>query len=73
MLQFQLVIVVDLSNYNLGEETPFKAIFLRKEDNCYWVKSTITGENYEIYDFQILETLPIDKISNLLDMSKYGH
>ena len=75
MKEGQVVIVIDTSNYNssYSEKTPFKAeLFSITPYPCYWVRSLVTGKEYELYENQILEGLSIDEISNLLDMSKYG-
>lgn len=75
MKEGQIVIVIDTSNYNssYSEKVPFKAeLFSITSYPCYWVRSLVTGKEYELYENQILEGLPIDEISNLLDMSKYG-
>ena len=71
----QIVIVIDTGNYNQSyhERLPFKAELLSITDYpCYWVKSLVTGKEYELYEFQILETMSIEEIKNLIDMSKYG-
>lgn len=75
MKEGQIVIVIDTSNYKAShsEKTPFKAeLYLITDYPCYWVRSLVTGKEYELYESQILEGLSIDEISNLLDMSKYG-
>lgn len=74
MIQDNLVIVIDTSNYkaNYSEAVPFKAIVIDKDDLIIWVKSITTNKEYELYFYQILEGLEIEKIINLLDMSKYG-
>lgn len=71
----QLVIVLDTSNYkaSFSENVPFKAeLYLITDYPCYWVRSLVTGQEYELYFHQILETLEIEQISNLIDMSKWG-
>jgi len=75
MKEGQIVIVIDTSNYkaSYSEKTPFKAeLYLITDYPCYWVKSLVTGKEYELYESQILEGLSIEEIGNLLDMSKYG-
>lgn len=71
----QIVIVIDTANYkaSYSEKTPFTAeLYLITDYPCYWVRSSVTGKEYELYESQILEGLSIEKIGNLLDMSKYG-
>jgi len=74
MIQDNLVIVVDTSNYKAtyGENVPFKAIVTEKFDLTIWVKSITTGIEYELYYNQILEGLEMEDIVKLLDLSKYG-
>ena len=74
MIQDNLVIVVDTSNYkaNYSENVPFKAIVTEKFDLTIWVKSITTGKEYELYYNQILEGLEMEDIVKLLDLSKYG-
>ena len=75
MKEGQIVIVIDTSNYeaSYAEQIPFKAeLYSITDYPCYWVRSLVTGKEYELYESQILEGLSIDDISNLLDMSKYG-
>lgn len=70
-----IVIVIDTSNYleEYSEPTPFKAeLGDISDDGNFYVKSIVTGKLYELYDSQILEALPIEKIKILLDMGKYG-
>lgn len=53
-----IVNVLDVSNYssNYSEKTPFKAVLIDVTGYpCYWVTSTITGNTYELYGYQILE------------------
>jgi hypothetical protein len=75
MKEGQTVIVIDTSNYKVGysENIPFKAeLYSTTDYPCYWVRSLVTGKEYELYESQILEGLSIEEIGNLLDMSKYG-
>ena len=74
MIQDNLVIVVDTSNYKAtySEDVPFKAIVKEKFDLTIWVKSITTGKEYELYYNQILEGLEMEDIVKLLDLSKYG-
>jgi hypothetical protein len=75
MIQGQIIIVIDLSNYkaSYAEQTPFKAELYEITDYpCYWARSLVTGKEYELYDHQILEGLPISDIEKLIDLSKYG-
>lgn len=75
MKEGQIVIVIDTGNYkaSYAEQAPFKAeLYLITDHPCYWVRSLVTGKQYELYGSQILEGLPIEDISNLLDMTKYG-
>lgn len=74
MLLDNVVIVVDNSNYKniFAEKCPFKGIV---EDNCdstIWVRSIETGKLYELYPHQILESLSMDEITKIIDLSKYG-
>lgn len=66
------VIVIDLGNYktSYAEPVPFKAVAYEKYEHELWVRSLVTGKNYEIYYHQIIEGLDIEQIKNLLDMSK---
>lgn len=74
MIQDNLVIVIDTSNYRAtySEEVPFKAVVIEKFDLTIWVKSINTGKEYELYYNQILEGLEMEDIVKLLDLSKYG-
>lgn len=74
MIQDNLVIVIDTSNYRAtySEEVPFKAVVTEKFDLTIWVKSINTGKEYELYYDQILEGLEMEDIVKLLDLSKYG-
>lgn len=75
MKEGQVVIVIDTSNHKTSyfENTPFKAeLYLITDHPCFWVRSLVTGKEYELYESQILEGLSIEEIYNLLDMSKYG-
>lgn len=67
------VIVIDLGQYksSYAEKVPFKAIVTITYQNECWVKSLATDKNYEVYYDQILENLDIDKISEILDLTKY--
>jgi hypothetical protein len=76
MKEGQVVIVIDTGNYKAGysEELPFKGELYKITDYpCYWVRSLVTGREYELYENQIMEGLSIKEIGNLLDMSKYGY
>ena len=70
MIQDNLVIVVDTSNYKAtySEDVPFKAIVKGKFDLTIWVKSITTGKEYELYYNQILEGLEMEDIVKLLDL-----
>lgn len=74
MIQDNLVIVIDTSNYKAtySEGVPFKAVVTEKFDLTIWVKSITTGKEYELYYNQILEGLEMEDIVKLLDLSKYG-
>jgi hypothetical protein len=75
MKEGQIVIVIDTGNYkaSYSEKIPFKAeLYLITDYPCYWVRSLVTGKEYELYESQILEGLSIEEIGNLLDMSQYG-
>ena len=67
-------IVIDTSNYksSYSEPTPFKAKVEHQSDMCVVVTSITTKKEYELYFHQIFEGLEIDKISKMIDMSKYG-
>ena len=64
MIQDNLVIVIDTSNYKAtySEDVPFKAIVTEKFDLTIWVKSITTGKEYELYYNQILEGLEMEDI-----------
>lgn len=52
------VTVIDNSNYtaSYAEDTPFKGFLYEISDYpCYWVRSNVTGKEYELYSFQIKE------------------
>lgn len=74
MEQGNLVIVIDTSNYNTNysEQVPFKAIVTQRFEGVFsiWVRSIISGKEYELYPHQILEMLPIEDIAKILDLSK---
>lgn len=75
MKEGQIVIVVSVDNYQsqYAEEVPFKAVLLKITNYpCYWVKSETTGNEYELYDHQLLEGLTIEQINRMMDLSKYG-
>ncbi len=49
------ILVINTDNYKESEEVPFKAVITDlcvTSDVCYWVKSLVTGNEYELYDFQ---------------------
>lgn len=74
MVEDNIVIVVDLSNYkaSYSEQVPFKAKVLYKTDHItLWVKSLSTKKEYEIYTNQILEGLDDDKLKELINLDKY--
>lgn len=73
-LEDNVVIVVDLSNYksSFAEDVPFKAIVGDKYPNEIWVKSLVTGKEYELYYNQILESLSAEELNKIIDLSKYG-
>lgn len=53
------VTVLDLGNYktSFAETTPFKAILYDITGYpCFWVRSIVTGKEYELYGNQIEET-----------------
>lgn len=68
------VIVLDTGNYkeSYSEPTPFKAIVKDIYDNEIWVVSLITGKEYELYYYQILETMDIEEIKYMLSGGTYG-
>jgi hypothetical protein len=70
----RIVIVLDNSNYksDYAEKLPFKAIVEQIYDNEVWVKSLVTGKQYELYYSQILETMDIEEIRFMLKMDEYG-
>ena len=74
VLEDNIVIVIDNGNYNASyaEKVPFKAKVKEKLDNEIWVESLTTGKEYELYYSQVLESLSIEEISKLIDLSKYG-
>lgn len=74
ILEDNIVIVVDNSNYKAtyAEPVPFKAKVGQKYEDTIWVVSLATGKEYELYYNQILESLDIDEITKLIDLSKYG-
>ena len=73
-LEDNIVIVVDTSNYkaSYAEKTPFKAKVIDKYPDEISVISMATSKKYHLYYEQILESLPIEEITNLVDLSKYG-
>lgn len=69
-----IVIVIDTSNYikEYAEKAPFKAVmFPPLCDGSIWIKSVVTGKEYELYSNQILEMLEINEIEELLNLNKY--
>lgn len=47
------VIVKDLSNYAVGEKTPFEGVLYQITTYPnYWVRSSATNKEYELYEFQ---------------------
>lgn len=68
------VIVLDTSNYkeSYSEPTPFKAKVKDIYDNEIWVVSLATGKEYELYYYQILETMDIEEIKYMLSGGEYG-
>lgn len=55
-LEVIVVTVNDTSNYRNGERSPFPAVLFEVTDYpCYWVKSLVTGREYELYEAQIDE------------------
>lgn len=68
-----IVIVVDLSNYKpeLREDVPFKAVVIDKYEREVVVASKSTGILYELYYDQILESMEIEDIKRILDLTKY--
>jgi hypothetical protein len=77
MIQGQTVIVLSLDNYNknYSEQVPFKAKLVRIDADDYIciVQSLVTSKEYEIYNTQILESLPINEISNMINLDEYGN
>ena len=73
-LKDNIVIVIDTSNYKAGfsEDVPFKAEVIDEYDVNILVRSLETGIEYELYFHQILESLDIEEIKHLLNMSNYG-
>lgn len=73
MIIGQTIIVIDLGNYFIAEEVPFKAILKEITDYpCYWVQSNVTGKNYEVYETQILESFPEEDLKKLINLNNYG-
>ena len=75
MIEGQIVIVVDTGNYSskYSEEVPFKAKIESITDYpCYWVVSTETGKEYELYENQILEGIEVIKMKKLINLENYG-
>jgi len=69
MKEGQIVIVLDTANYQASycEKTPFKAELYEITDYpCFWVRSLVTGKEYELYEGQMIEGLPIEEIERLL-------
>ena len=68
------VIVLDTSNYkeSYSEKVPFKAIVEQVYGNEIWVKSLVTGKEYQLCYSQILETMDIEEIEFMLKMDEYG-
>lgn len=74
MIKEQTVIVVDLSNYksSYSEKIPFKGVLIDITNYpCYIVKSLSTGNEYELYESQLLEGLDIDVICRMMNMREY--
>lgn len=74
MFDERTVIVLDLGNYkpSYREKTPFKAVAEQVLDNEVWVRSIVTGKQYELYYSQILETMDIEEIAFYLKGGEYG-
>lgn len=73
MIIGQSLIVIDLSNYSVGEKVPFGATLDEITDHpCYWVKNKVTGKKYEVYETQILETFPDEDLEKLINLENYG-
>lgn len=68
------VIVLDTGNYkeSYSEPTPFKATVKDIYDNEIWVVSLATGKEYELYYYQVLETMDIEEIKYMLSGGEYG-
>jgi hypothetical protein len=70
-----LVIVVDTGNYkaSYSEEVPFTANLYKTTDypTC-WVRSVVTGKEYELYSNQILELMEEKNIKKLINLKEYG-
>lgn len=62
------VIVLDTSNYkkDYSEKVPFKALVKEVYDNEVIVTSINTGKEYELYYNQILESMHIEEIIEIL-------
>lgn len=75
MIEDNIVIVIDLSNYNssCSEKVPFRAKVREKYENEVLVKSLVTGREYEIYYPQILETHDEKILSKLVNLQEYGN
>jgi len=73
MLQDNIVIVVDTSNYKTtySEKVPFKAKVIEKDNDTVTVKSVTTNKEYELYSHQILECLEIKDIIKILNLGNY--
>lgn len=73
-LKDNTVIVVDASNYKdeYREKVPFKAVVVHKYESEIVVMSVVTSKMYELYYEQILESMEIEQIINMIDLTQYG-
>lgn len=70
----RVVIVLDNGNCksSYAEKCPFKAIVKDVYEREIAVTSITTGQEYELYYSQILETMEIDEIKYMLSGGEYG-
>lgn len=73
-IEDNVVIVLDNSQYiaDYAETTPFKAKVFHKYNNTIEVVSLLTDKLYELYYYQILESLETDEIIKLINLDEYG-
>jgi hypothetical protein len=74
MMKDNTVIVLDTSNYksSYGEEVPFKAVVEDKDELNIIVISITTRKRYELYSHQILESMDLEDIKQLINLEDYG-